>query len=68
MAWWIIWLATCVLLVNSEASIYDDDYDAYTRTYDYKTAGKLDVFTYDIQKVGVCNWLSPIIRTYTSLR
>lgn len=43
MAWWIIWLATCVLLVNSEASIYDDDYDAYTRIYDYKSAGKLDV-------------------------
>lgn len=51
MAWWIIWLTTCVLLVNSEASIYDDDYDAYTRTYDYKNAGKFDVFPCENQKV-----------------
>ncbi|XP_026758774.2 very low-density lipoprotein receptor isoform X5 [Galleria mellonella] len=37
----VLWL-TCVLLVITEATIYDDDYDSdydsYTKTYDYKSA------------------------------
>ncbi|XP_013176221.1 PREDICTED: low-density lipoprotein receptor isoform X6 [Papilio xuthus] len=35
--WWIL----CILvssLLDAQASIYDDDYDTYTRNYDYRTA------------------------------
>ncbi|XP_013134904.1 PREDICTED: low-density lipoprotein receptor isoform X5 [Papilio polytes] len=35
--WWLVCvLASCLL--DADASIYDDDYDTYTRNYDYKTA------------------------------
>ncbi|XP_014362949.1 low-density lipoprotein receptor isoform X7 [Papilio machaon] len=35
--WWIL----CILmssLLDAQASIYDDDYDTYTRNYDYRTS------------------------------
>lgn len=35
----VVWLA-CVLLASTEGTLYDDDYDSYTRTYDYNGAGK----------------------------
>lgn len=53
-----------MLLVNSEASIYDDDYDAYTRTYDYKNAGNLDVFPFDNQSVYLLMELATIDNMY----
>lgn len=39
--YWIIWLSTVALVANGEASLYDDDYDTYTNSYDYKSAGKV---------------------------
>ncbi|XP_053616138.1 very low-density lipoprotein receptor isoform X10 [Plodia interpunctella] len=33
----VVWLA-CVLLASTEGTLYDDDYDSYTRTYDYNGA------------------------------
>ncbi|XP_047545855.1 very low-density lipoprotein receptor isoform X12 [Vanessa atalanta] len=36
--WAVIWLTFCVIFINVDASIYDDDYDSFTRTYDYATA------------------------------
>ncbi|XP_064071124.1 very low-density lipoprotein receptor-like isoform X14 [Vanessa tameamea] len=36
--WAVIWLTFCVIFINVDASIYDDDYDSFTRIYDYATA------------------------------
>lgn len=33
----IIWLVA--LAVTVDATLYDDDYDTYTKAYDYKNAG-----------------------------
>lgn len=38
---WIIWLSTVALVASGDASLYDDDYDTYTKSYDYKSAGKV---------------------------
>ncbi|XP_030029446.1 very low-density lipoprotein receptor isoform X6 [Manduca sexta] len=34
---WICYL-TVVLVVSTEATVYDDDYDTYTKAYDYKSS------------------------------
>lgn len=38
-------LLVCCLVVRLEASIYDDDYDSYTKPYDYRTSGKSSLNT-----------------------
>lgn len=38
--WWVFWITTYSLLMQIEATIYDDDYDTYTRTNQYATSGK----------------------------
>uniref|UniRef100_A0A2H1V0S3 SFRICE_030181 n=1 Tax=Spodoptera frugiperda TaxID=7108 RepID=A0A2H1V0S3_SPOFR len=35
---WIVWLVA--LAVTAEATLYDDDYDTYTKAYDYKNAAR----------------------------
>ncbi|CAG4979463.1 unnamed protein product [Parnassius apollo] len=37
-SWWFISLLACRLMIDVEASIYDDDYDSYTGSYDYKNS------------------------------
>ncbi|CAH2050204.1 unnamed protein product, partial [Iphiclides podalirius] len=37
-SWWLPCLLAPLLLITTEASIYDDDYDTYTRSYDYRTS------------------------------
>lgn len=47
--WWVFWITTYSLLMQIEATIYDDDYDTYTRTNQYATSGKkfqLGLFLY----------------------
>ncbi|XP_028156977.1 very low-density lipoprotein receptor-like isoform X2 [Ostrinia furnacalis] len=34
----VIWFTICIVVVTAEASIYDDDYDSYTKVYDYKNS------------------------------
>ncbi|KAL4716569.1 hypothetical protein ACJJTC_010233 [Scirpophaga incertulas] len=38
MTTYCILLTICIVLVSAEASLYDDDYDTYTKAYDYKTS------------------------------
>lgn len=38
--WWIILLTSFTLVSSSEGSVYDEDYDTYTKAYDYKSSGK----------------------------
>lgn len=40
----IIWFI--VLAVIVEASLYDDDYDTYTKAYDYRNAGNSNILVY----------------------
>lgn len=40
MAMWWIWLAVACLFSKTGATVYDDDYETYTKAYDYKTAGE----------------------------
>lgn len=41
-----MYLRVCILIftfiVITEATFYDDDYDSYTKAYDYKSAGKVE--------------------------
>lgn len=37
----VVWFTICIVVVSAEASIYDDDYDTYTKTYDYKNSGNI---------------------------
>ncbi|XP_061385720.1 very low-density lipoprotein receptor isoform X5 [Danaus plexippus] len=36
--WWLFWLTSCSLLMRIDATLYDDEYDPYTRTYDYASS------------------------------
>lgn len=40
---WIICFVA--LAVTVEATLYDDDYDTYTKAYDYKSAGNFNGFS-----------------------
>lgn len=38
--WVVFCISVCCFINKLHASLYDDDYDSYTKAYDYKTAGK----------------------------
>lgn len=51
---WIVWLVA--LAVTAEATLYDDDYDTYTKAYDYKNAGTFnDAFSILFRNQLLCD-------------
>lgn len=42
MAYGWICFFSLALLTFSDASVYDEDYDTYTKAYEYKNAGNID--------------------------
>ncbi|XP_045777367.1 low-density lipoprotein receptor isoform X7 [Maniola jurtina] len=53
--WWVFWLTSCSLLLSSEASLYDYDYDTYTRTNQYASSESRTCTTSEFRcKTGRC--------------